>query len=184
MSSPIIILGAGASHDFVHPEVRYAGRPEYQSPVTKDIFSSFWVPRIEPQFTEKARDLISYIVRKINPNRSFESLLTERINKFGQTPRVNQEVMALTFYLQSLFKIVSSEIGDQRGNNYEMLVDECRSYLELHPDESVIFATFNYDSLLEQSIPLPYSESELSPYVEGRIKVIKLHGSSNWSYYL
>lgn len=184
MANPIIIFGAGASYDYIRPDARYNHKPQYNSPITKDIFSKYWIERSSPSYTEKAKDLIAHVVGRLSNTNTFEAILTQRFRRLDKSSRVVSERIALSFYLQQLFKVVSEEIGSQRGNNYEILIDECRSYLEENQGENIICATFNYDTLLDQAIGIPYAPTDLEPYINQNIPLIKLHGSSNWSYYL
>jgi len=86
--------------------------------------------------------------------------------------------MEMRFYLREVLSECSTHYLQHGGNNYSNFIG---SLLDLD-DISVTFITFNYDTLLEKAMGdvLDYKFNKIDDYTEHPIKLIKLHGSTNW----
>ena len=87
-----------------------------------------------------------------------------------------QQLIALQFYLKDFFQKVSG--GYYNYNHYKVLKDKI-----LKSKATACVVNFNYDTLFENSIGGSKWE-EIDHYIRGNIKVVKVHGSCNWSYVL
>ena len=57
-----------------------------------------------------------------------------------------------------------------------MLISE----IKRHANSQACFVNFNYDLLLEKNIFNIEKMDDIDDYINGRMKVIKIHGASNW----
>lgn len=176
MSKPIIILGAGASKDYIHSQFNRRS-VDWQPPLTNDLFGR----NVFDQFLEKypqVKHLAADALTKVPGRMTLEAYLSDIKEKRAATDANRQkQLVALGFYLQQLFQKVSSEYGGQPLNNYNSLIAKIND----HGGEALI-VNFNYDKLLEQNIP--EIKDRVDQYVGGAIKVIKIHGACDWTYTL
>lgn len=179
---PLIILGAGASFDFIdnprhHPVgFRDTDLDKYRPPLTNNLFDTtrFY------NFLEKYPDvsnLASSINNQISGNkRGFEECLTEIKNT---KTKLNQEryrqLIALRFYLADLFFNISIRYF-KTVNNYADLLQQVKDL-----GGKACFVNFNYDLLLEKSVTTKEFKF-VDDYLSGDIKIIKIHGACNWFY--
>lgn len=164
--SVVIILGAGASYDYVQPIFR--GGDFIPPPMTDHIFDKSYVDKIEKSFSYlRINDLISAVAPKIKlNNKSLEEFMSEYLDY--------DQRCEFQFLLRDLFGFISNKYYDK--NNYSAL----KNYILKYNYEACI-ATFNYDTLLEQSLFENGKLKTISDYVRENIKVVKLHGSCDWS---
>ena len=71
---------------------------------------------------------------------------------------------------------------------YGSFIDEVEGWRERVVVKEIFFVTFNYDTLLEDSLGrdrrIDLRINRMSDYVMGTYKVIKPHGSINWSHHI
>lgn len=167
---PIIVLGAGASHDA-------SSRPRnHRPPRVVDLFSSVppddgilsrypWVERASSEIRRAATSGIS--LETFIKTRYRDSHHDHDRRVFFQIPLYLQHRMAAASR--------TSEVGVP--DNYDALLMPAQRL------EDVIFVTLNYDLLLDQRL---YKFDGLDSYVakgrhrERKWSLIKLHGSINW----
>ena len=171
-SQPLIILGAGASHDFVNPILRRWDSP----PLTNQLVER---DRLRHDLLEKypeAKPLFSRVASKIlSPDNllSFEEVVGENEN--------HQQLAALLFYLSEYFQDISyKNLSQESVNNYSALLD----HIGKSPSGGANIITFNYDTLLERQFPPSRQFIAMNDYVADHhpIKLFKAHGSSDWFY--
>lgn len=179
MAYPLIIFGAGASYDYS----TVAGDRKI-SPLTNNLVDQKFInldllkkfPGVNSLLTELLDD-----VR--NKRKSFEQALTDLEKGLDKNSPMRKSIVALSFYLKSLFKNVSENILDDEMalmhqiNNYGAIVNKIEHYC----DGKACVVTFNYDSLFEQMVN-GNSFIDINDYVNRDIKVIKPHGSHDWVY--
>ncbi|MFZ3015496.1 MAG: hypothetical protein WA101_00645 [Minisyncoccia bacterium] len=176
MSYPLIILGAGASHD-------YSSKGKH-APLTNQLIEN---DHLRSDLLKKyigAGSLLSEIGSKIKKGtRTFEEVLTDFQNEMSGSIELQQQFVALAFYLQELFEKISIEdsseevIRKHEFNNYQILINNIYRYCS----GNACIVTFNYDSLFERNLR-DKAPSKMSDYIQNSIKIIKLHGSHNWVY--
>jgi len=168
----LIICGAGASFDYsnyAHPSIltndlvntNFINKPEISSIISKypdmaGIFSEISTPVIENKQT-------------------FESSLQKIMDGVGDKKHRKEQFISLEFFLKDTFEWVSKQSNPI--NNYQALITKIKDYNE--GKASVI--TFNYDSLLEQSIT-DEKYVDINHYLSNNIQIIKPHGSHDWAY--
>lgn len=173
MSYPLIIIGAGASYDYIKDSDRR--KPDdFRPPLTADLFSRRFEAIIKKHGGVK--NLAATILPALRYNNDFESVLLSIKEKEGRHSDRASQFMDLQFYLQKLFQEISDHYGDQTGNNYRSLIQEIRDGLR-----QACIVTFNYDLLLEEALSDQITDN-LDSYITGPIKVIKTHGSCDWVY--
>ncbi len=178
MAYPLIIFGAGASYDYsplgkVGPLTIHLTDDEFLNPELLDRYPG-------------AGSLLSSVIQQVKgKKRSFEEVLTELKKQSSHSSRMRSHFAALEFYLQVLFETISVDAGVPRKkrmhsiNNYRDLINSIDTYA----DGKACIVTFNYDTLFERNIPGGPPQA-MKDYVEGDLKVIKLHGSHDWIYAL
>ncbi len=169
MSYPLIILGAGASHD-------YAKHCDIPPPITKELVARGYFNGDLLQKYPLTTGLLSEIESAVNTHgQGFEQALNNIKERSGHIAEIQAQLVALEFYLQDLFEKISD--GFQEINHYKSLqqriISDCGG--------KACVVSFNYDSLFEDSI-VGQNWKKMDDYVRGDLKVIKLHGSHNWSY--
>ena len=173
MSYPLIILGAGASFDCV-PEIRHASKERFRPPLTKNLFDKQFEDIIN-KYSE-VKDLASSILASLRGGDNFEKILSDIKEKSQKNPDRLKQLVDFEMYLQDLFKQISNEFGNQTGSNYGALIQEINDGFK-----RACIVNFNYDLLLEEILKERITE-DLNSYVNGNIKVIKVHGSCDWVY--
>ncbi len=169
---PLIILGAGASFDSIHPD---ALKPEDRSP---GLIFPLTDQLVEGQFADRElqsrySEVKTLFARLISPTKgsSFEECL-EGWNDYKQ-------LSALRLYLGDYFwKKSQEEIIVKTPNNFLALVD----YIKKSSVKGAHIVTFNYDVLLENALGIDRF-FYLSDYIDGsvdNIHIIKIHGSCDW----
>jgi hypothetical protein len=178
----LVVFGAGASYDSISADPPHSGgeRDPHRLPLAKELFAD------RPHFTDalnefsKAAPLFP-VLHSGGGELGIEAAL-ERI--WSRTPRrstVVQQFTALRYYIQRV-------IGDTeklwlgkrklRLNHISLIeaIDSVRPQ-----DETVLFVTFNYDTLIESALAhFDIHINSLEDYTTHRIKLFKLHGSINW----
>jgi len=162
MSYPLIILGAGASHDYVSPTI--APEDFLLPPITDDLVDKKYLDiKISAQYPE-AEDLISKIANIVNTKKkSLEESLALINNSI--------QLEAFKFYLKDFFQKISKSCYN--FNNYKALKDEIVN--------KACIINFNYDNLFENCLGSK-NWRDIDDYINGDIKIIKVHGSCDWSY--
>jgi hypothetical protein len=149
----MVILGAGASHDSVHPDIvaeMKSGIRQLQPPLARELFDN------RPIFNDFVKrygcDDLAVTLRAVirNPEKNLEEEL-ERLRGRVSDPRVASELVGLRFYLQAI-TWECSRWGEEAGGltNYGALARHIA--LTIPEDEEVSFVTFNYDTLLERAL--------------------------------
>ncbi len=176
MSKPVIILGAGASFDYVHSPFNRKDNA-WKPPLTNELFGR----NVFDEFLDKYPEvklLASDAVTKVPDRMTLEMYLTEiKEKKADKDENRQRQLVALGFYLQQLFQRVSQHYGNQPLNNYRSLIEKIKD----NGGEATI-VNFNYDKLLEQNVP--NIKDRINHYIEGPIKIIKIHGACDWVYLL
>lgn len=168
MAIPIIVLGAGASHNYSH----YGTPP----PLTNHLVDSEFLDLdIVKKYTEAASLFSEIAPQVIEQKKSFEEVLTLIKKDLGHHAHRRQQFVALQFYLKDYFEKLSGNF--QNINNYRTLISKIHDY----SNGQACLVTFNYDTLLEQSIGYDRFDS-LRSYIDTSPHVVKLHGSHDWVY--
>lgn len=174
----LIILGAGASYDFSFDinAVPIASRP----PLAKDLFAKPY------------SDIINKYPGAFNL--SSEILLADDIEEYFQlqwhkittttNPVLFENLINVQFYLHELFDYISNHNFGIRENNYSSLAKQAFEY-SINTGEHVAFVSFNYDTLIEESLTKQArihfnSLNDYVDYQNRNILLFKPHGSWNW----
>lgn len=172
MSYPVIILGAGASHDFIRDDfVRSLEVRQFQPPLTDKIFRTNFLNQALELYPE-----LKYLVADAEAEIQHGKTLEEFLSELKADNKLNAEFFALQFYLHQLFQKITDRYY-QSSNNYDALVSKIK--YSMIKEATVV--TFNYDSLFEKALSFPENYN-LETYIDNSIKLIKLHGSCDWVY--
>ena len=193
--SLLVIFGAGASYDSIHPSTfpnhdlftRLPGAPYYRPPLSTELFddrSNFndALTRF-PQCLGRVAGLRIHAGQRggFNVEQELE-LIKDSAERY---PPARIELAALQFYIRD----ITTACGERwqretRGlTNYAHLLSRIDRWRHVHK-EKVVMVSFNYDTLLEMaahSSPLQLELSDIDAYIaRDDYKVIKPHGSANW----
>lgn len=186
MAYPLIILGAGASMDYLraddHIEHRNNDYSKYRAPLMNQLFDDTRFHEVlsrHPEINSLASDVMNAMSRS---DANFEDYLTiARDNLANNNPAIYSQLLSLIFYLADLFSVISEKFYYQR-NHYKDLLHKIDNYC----DGQACFVNFNYDLLLERSLNEhsagKFNYSNLDSYINSNIKIIKIHGACNWRY--
>ncbi|MEP7166424.1 MAG: hypothetical protein ABI758_00415 [Candidatus Woesebacteria bacterium] len=181
MAHPLIILGAGASHDFQNL-ADYEGHndifelKDWQPPLTNQLFDVAKFGRIIGNY-EHVKPLaatINNLVKNQKNSFDFEKYLSQIQQDYPDNTRT--QVMALRFYLAELLNKVSF-YHFRHTNNHLHLINEINNR-----GGNACVVNFNYDTLFEKNISNINLGNNIDDYISGPIKVIKIHGAHNWRY--
>lgn len=175
MSYPLIIFGAGASHDY-----SIMGNPI--APLTNELAGDKYLPPDLLERYEGVGHLLSDVVGKVNGVHSFEQVLTDTKEEMWGSEKLQAHFVALEFFLKDLFKKISTgEEQEERLmhqiNNYRSILNRIDTYC----DGKACVVTFNYDTLFERNIPRGQPKA-IKDYIGKDLKIFKLHGSHDWAY--
>ncbi len=179
MAYPLIILGAGAAHDFLRisrqndQHILNAWKP----PLTNNIFDTNLFSQIIGKY-EDVKQLASAVSNLTDSTSTipfdFEKYLTELESKYPENNY--KKIIALRFYLAELFSKISFHFY-RHTNNHNHLIYEVQNR-----GLKACIVNYNYDTLLEKNISSIHSSDKIDSYIQGDIKVIKMHGAHNWLY--
>ena len=173
MNYPLIIFGAGASHDYTRESFTVAD-DLWRPPMTDGICNPIRFSRIIDKYPYM-KDLSSGIATNVSKNKSLEEYLNYVSKVSKKNIERQKQLIAFQFYLYELFYEVSTNF-QQGTNNYRALIDLIRD-----STNQACIVSYNYDTLLESSLSTIIRE-DLNSYINNSIKVIKLHGSCDWVY--
>ncbi|MFA6909399.1 MAG: hypothetical protein WC289_06030 [Patescibacteria group bacterium] len=178
MSYPLIILGAGASHDFADNKKL---SPHYQPPLAKFLFNEESYHGLLNSYPRVAQlaSTINPLLR--NPKNNFETTLGNIAKQQESRLEIKKQLTELRYYLRELFFETSTRYY-RATNHYAALIERVRNVVL--PDggsTKVVYVSYNYDTLLERSFGIENFQ-ELSSYISGLEIIVKLHGSHNWGY--
>jgi len=175
MSYPIIILGAGASFDYIadHLQVR-------ENKLKPPLADGLCNPRRYEEIIKSYREVEPLIAgaSAVLGRKNLEEYLREVRDKSANNMERQKQLVAFEFYLHKLFQWISDGFGRQSANNYAELINQINDAAG-----EACLVTLNYDLLIEQCLDHFISE-DLDSYIKGPIKLIKLHGSCDWVYWL
>lgn len=186
MAYPLIILGAGASMDYLRAddylERRNSNFSKYKSPLMNQLFDDFRFNEILNKYPKISSFATNVMNAMSKPNANFEDYLTNsRDNLALNNPAVYSQLVSLIFYLADLFSVISIKYY-YTINHYKDLFQNIDNFCA----GQACIVNFNYDLLLEKSLSEHLSEgfdiSKLSSYIGTNIKIIKIHGACNWRY--
>jgi hypothetical protein len=178
-----VIFGAGASYDSVpaRPPVNGVAYP-FRPPLANDLFAD----RESFANTLALFETILPIVPRLRHlgGKSIESVLREVQDEAARNPVRSQQLMAARYYIECmLWDCEQRWKAEAKGvTNYRSLLDEIAHWKK--KKEPVCLITFNYDTLLEDALPVVGPPIlNLKDYVFGNpeFRVFKLHGSINWA---
>lgn len=162
MSYPLIILGAGASHDYIHPSLRGG---QLMPPTTDHLTDVSYIDDHIARSYKEVDDLISVIAPRVNSKvKSLEECLRDIKN--------HEQLVAFRFYLKNFFR----KFPYYPRNNYCLLVD----HIKRTSTQKACVVSFNYDTFFDRAIGADFTE--MPSYIYGKIQLVKVHGSCNWSY--
>ena len=176
MNEPLIILGAGASYDFIPKHSQRGSVPIM--PMTNNLVDgdqlNYTLATRYPA-VKNAMSRISSMIKNADGDviMSFEDAVQDITD--------TDQIVALRYYLSDLFQTLSNDQhwSQQLVNNYQSLI----GHIIEGKAKGACVVTFNYDTLFENQ----FSDGtfrEMNDYISsGRpIKLIKVHGSSDWFY--
>lgn len=186
MAYPLIILGAGASMDYLraddHVEHRNNDYSKYRAPLMNQLFDDtrFHTELSRhPEIDSLTSDAMNAMSR---PNPNFEDYLTNARDTLSKNnPDIFSQLVALIFYLADLFSVISEKFYYPR-NHYKDILHKIDNYCE----GQACFVNLNYDLLLERSLndhsKGKFDYLKIDNFVSSNIKIIKIHGACNWRY--
>lgn len=196
MSYPLIILGAGASFDYLSKdeEEQMKSKGFLKFPLTSQLCRAGYFDYLQKKI-DKIHELNPMInsviikeikevfkggeshIRKIISSLNTAENLEENVSDIWKTAKGDnnkdrlRQLIGFVYYLQFLFYFLSKEFGGKSGNNYDRLVNKISDFLGKYKDSQVLIVNFNYDLLLDNAI------NDLDEQLKGRLVYIKIHGS-------
>lgn len=177
----MVVFGAGASFDSVpHRPPRKYDQMEYRPPLANELFGDRVPFEQAMERFPKCLPVIPHLRKQGNlVEQELERLQTEA----AKDPERHRQLAAIRYYLHFM---LSECVHQWRTNvargvtNYKTLLDHIRSWNK--KKEPVCLVTFNYDTMLEDALPVIGIQIQGIPdYIANdTYKVVKLHGSVNW----
>jgi hypothetical protein len=186
----MVILGAGASHDAVHPENL---RTDWQPPTTDELFGPRFRDILQaiPAAQGPAEHILTAVRRAVGSGLK-AGLLEEELVRLRDLAPVDRtkfhDVEAVRFYIQEVMDRCSHSWLDQQAGvtNQAWLVGEVEEWRAIERRKRTVYVTFNYDTILDQALAGRFSwNPRQSPGLDGylrdeRFALLKLHGSYDW----
>jgi hypothetical protein len=179
----LVIFGAGASFDSV-PSRPPAQRLDERPPLASELFAD---RTLFTHIMTRFPDFIPLVPALRNPPNtvSVEGMLQRFQEEANDYPVRHRQLAAIRFYLH----VVMLECQGQWHNiakgitNYAALLDQIGLWRGRGGYEQTCLVTFNYDTLLEESLRfVSLNIGSLPDYIkDDAYKLIKVHGSMNWS---
>ncbi|MFI5258807.1 MAG: SIR2 family protein [Candidatus Limnocylindrales bacterium] len=179
----MVIFGAGASYDGVDLSVTRRScavpRDDYRPPLAANLLDDRpgLIGSALAEYQPAA--VIASEVRASLGQRDIELVFDEYLHRCCEE-RVARQLMALRYYLRWLITECSREWPRQFHGvtNNGFLLD---LIARTSPPE-VLLVTLNYDTLIEQALHrvFAWTSTSFGSYVDGRYKLVKLHGSVDW----
>jgi len=176
----LVIFGAGASYDSVLHLPPSSSNQEFRPPLADQLFDS------RPLFVNvmQAYPAFKPVVNLLRGNVHVERQLAKFEQEATGFPVRRRQLAAITYYLhQVLWHCQKSWWDQHRGiTNYLTFLDAIDRW-RYENNQQICFVTFNYDTMLEQSLQELWGckFDDLSLYTrDSRFKLIKLHGSIDW----
>ena len=180
----MVIFGAGASYDSF-PSTPAPASPSFtdyedRPPLASQLFADWASFRNLARVYPKCLPLIADLEPRSDPGVSVEEFLEEYQSQADAEAR--SQLWATRYYLRDVIRHCESEWSRRtRGvSNYSSLFNQARR------SGHVCFVTFNYDTLLEQSLKqFDIHFPSLGHYINNpNCTLVKLHGSTDWSYWI
>jgi hypothetical protein len=185
-----VVFGAGASFDSINP-VRYqetltqawGWRPPLAIELLEPRARSFG-PAMS-QFPD-AGALFMRVQSAIERKMPVEQAIQEAYDDISDTELGMRQLAGLRFYLQEVIWESGSRWSAAASSltNYKLLADRIERWRSRH-GETVAYATFNYDLMLEEALR-PFLDlawgTGFSNYTNGPTRVYKVHGSVDWGH--
>ena len=194
MRHPTIILGAGASHDYISKAEETLGSTRL--PLTKNICNRSYLEYLEKRMDDIAdsKYIINDVLRKemknifvggldtikilasdLNLSKNGNSLEKKVSGIWEKAKKKNSErrrdAVALSYYLQFLFYFLSKEFGKPNSGNYYRLVLALYDFLNEDSKAELLVVNFNYDLLMDNAMEAIEDLNE-----SGRFRYSKVHG--------
>ncbi len=177
----LVILGAGASADSVQPDAAIPGQAQgWRPPLADELFA----PRFHDTLMNQAGAVVlaERVRTSVARGETLEHALARLQADASDRLRAGQ-VLELQYYLQQLLWDCGMHWNTVEAgmSNYLTLVSELEEW-RAKADQKIVYATFNYDTLLEASLlkRFRWNFAKTEDYVRSDFAVIKLHGSANW----
>jgi hypothetical protein len=175
----MVVFGAGASYDSA-PSL--PSNTQWRPPLANELFQE------RAQFAEianrytKLLPIIPYL--REPEGGSVESVLERLRGQAEKRAERHRQLAAVRYYLREVLWACTQRWTKEiwRVTNYRTLLDKIAQ--ARRSNEPVLLVTFNYDTLLEDALSdHGFRTDDIQDYVESHptYKLIKLHGSINWS---
>jgi hypothetical protein len=178
----LVIFGAGASYDSCSsfPSSSFTQRePWFRPPLARELFLNHPVFRDRSsRYGGRFQPLLPFLEQQ----EDVEQILERYQAEAERNPERRSQLVAIQYYLRDIiFECEQQWTVHTHGvSNYRTLLDEVRLC------QQVCFVTFNYDTLMERAlkaIDVPL-ETTADYVAHSKFKLIKLHGSINWAYWI
>jgi hypothetical protein len=177
----LVILGAGASFDSVYEFFDGVRNMPWRPPLANELFDT----RVDFRNIIQNYPGGRYYIARLNAIQDIEDFFQQQwlFLKNNRATDLSALFLNLNYCLSDLMFRISQNYKNVGLSNYDILIQKAYEY-SINKKEDVIFVSFNYDTLLEQSFSKLYfgddRKLEISDYIKFPIKIIKPHGSCNW----
>src|SRR3989441_6682580 len=179
----MVIFGAGASYDsFSEYPPESGAAMDQRPPLANQLFELRFATTLD-QFPQ-CGPIVPYLrPGGGNAAPNVEQVLEKYQKQATVDPERNIQLAAIRYYLQTMLRNCQSQWKQitHGVTNYGTLLDHVRHRRK--PHQKVWLVTFNYDTLLEEALPVVrVKTNEIKDYIATDYQVIKLHGSINWGH--
>lgn len=194
MKKPLVILGAGASFDYLSEnekkqipkflnfpladEICYADYFNYLKSKIVNIEEMKYI--IHPAVFKEIKEIFSggeRFIRNIASSLNRTQSLEQSVSDIWQKAKLNKskerqrQLVGFAYYLQFLFYFLSKDFGGKTSNNYDELVNVISDFLNKDEESEILVINFNYDLLMDDAL------IGLDELTKDRLKYSKVHGS-------
>lgn len=179
---PLVIFGAGASYDLVHPDNDPDGEfkdSQTRPPLANNIFDSNHFFQGVLRAFPRISGLIGMVKTRLGGKKSLEEILDDIQNDPKDDKDFEEEHPHLINYIVRLFYHISNKNRGIPVNNYDTFFRAMRRVCK-----NYYVVNFNYDLLAQWSIEklLHINFNNIESYIRHEIKLIQIHGSVSWKH--
>jgi len=176
----MVVIGAGASYDSI-PALRQDMGNALRPPLANQLFEPRDVFATTMQQVGRILPIVP-LLQNLPNGRTVEQVLEQLQAEADDYPERRQQFAAVRYYLHVMLWICVAHWNRlAKGvTNYKALLDQIERWRK--PDDQVCLVTFNYDTMLEEALPVVGVQiGDLPDYISNdKYKLLKLHGSVNW----
>lgn len=176
---PLVILGAGASHDIIdhkeYPRIKDV-EAHFRMPLTDGLLEDNNYLRGVQQNFPQINGYMGIVRKKLQGGMSLEKAIQEMFTSSRDQARALKDEEVFKQYIKTVFYELSIKNNNIPANNYSTFFSHMDNVCD-----SYTVVNFNYDFLAQSALESLYGGfNDIDTYIQGPVKLIHPHGSVLW----